>query len=64
MSTFTQKHYVAIAETIRDAMDSTERSVVVASLAERFARRFAADNDKFDRARFLKACGLPEEKGK
>ena len=33
-------------------------------MAEKFAYLYAADNPRFDRARFLKACGLcPAEAG-
>jgi hypothetical protein len=56
----TKKHYEAIAAAIRshavqgtpDWRDCAEK------IAYALAAVFARDNPKFDRARFLKACGL------
>jgi len=36
------------------------RASEVDCVADDLARAFAADNPRFDRARFLKACGLKE----
>ena len=62
----TRKDYVAIAAAISDGalvncatqaevqMQATVRSKIARQLAE----GMAADNPRFDRARFLKACGV------
>jgi hypothetical protein len=60
----TKKDYVAIAAVIQDVRSlpdvqsclvarATTRTMIVA-----FADVFADDNDRFDRLRFLRACGL------
>ena len=49
----TKKHLEALAAILRDA-----RTVSVAT--QRIAEYAAQDNPRFDRARFLKACGLDE----
>lgn len=58
----TRKDYVAFAQLITEASDaennSQEAEAAVRTLARRIADVFAADNSRFDRARFLKACGL------
>jgi hypothetical protein len=56
----TRKDYVAIAAAIkssqRPATSETEQSI--AELAKRLCSVFAADNPRFDRYRFLTACGV------
>jgi hypothetical protein len=47
----TRKHYQAIAEAIRQGTEPI-------ALVELLMNIFEADNPRFDRARFLKACGL------
>lgn len=65
----TRKDYEKIASVIADsgldrmqALCPTEfehgREYVRAQIAENMADEFAADNQNFDRARFLKACGV------
>jgi hypothetical protein len=64
----TQKDYVLIAEVIKraselDAIIEVSRGTEIVSighytLTERFAQMLAADNPRFDRAKFQKACGL------
>ena len=64
----TRKDYKAIAEVIRqntEELDSgAERGMVVKTiqdvpkLAEDLASIMASDNPRFDRIRFLSACGL------
>jgi hypothetical protein len=55
----TKKHYEAIASIIEYyAHDTT----VYNALANRLADYFAQDNPKFDRQRFLKACGIEVDK--
>ena len=56
----TQKHFVAIAETIRlqyECLDDEERAVLRAT-AKNLADVCARFNPNFDRARFLTACGF------
>lgn len=48
---FQRRHYEAIAR----AINTHDLGGFAAS---RFATIFAADNPKFDRSRFLKACGV------
>ena len=50
---FAAKHIKAQLHTCNDCCDHTLRA-----LAESMADDFKADNDRFDRARFLKACGF------
>lgn len=64
---FSQRHYEAIANEIRIARieatplsggtpeDNVEEGV--AWVASRLSSLFASDNPKFDRIRFLEACG-------
>ena len=52
---FQRRHYEAIAATIRDTMIPLLHREFI---ARNFAATFAADNPRFDRARFLKACGI------
>lgn len=63
----TRKDYATIAACIKATMndnDDTEDRVDnavrqhVASLASALAREFAKDNPRFDRPRFLAACGV------
>ncbi len=49
--TFTRQHYVATAMALRT---QKTKGAVVAKMAD----MFAADNPRFDRARFEKACGV------
>jgi hypothetical protein len=62
----TRKDYVAIAQCLSDgalincatqadvAMNTATRS----KISHQLAQKMAADNPRFDRARFLKACGV------
>lgn len=60
----TRKHYEAIAAAIREESDAFPTDLVVRGTLERLASAlggvFAADNPRFDRARFLAACGIGE----
>lgn len=67
-----KRHYEAIAEQLKasasPAWDDTARAVFPTTAKEqwfdivgRIASYFAADNPRFDRARFLRACGMEEE---
>jgi hypothetical protein len=58
----TRKDYVAIAAAIRRIMDSNGRNDVekgaVSDAAHYIADAMRDDNARFDRARFLEACGI------
>lgn len=51
-----KKHYIAMAAAVREIADVIERR----RMAERVAAVCAADNPRFNRARFLAACGVSE----
>jgi hypothetical protein len=63
MPKFQRRHYEVIAEIFAEddrqspLFDSEERL----RLAMKFAQVFTRDNPRFDRARFLFACGVPED---
>lgn len=48
-----RKHFVALAQEISKIQDARERQVA----AEAVANACAEHNDRFDRQRFLQACG-------
>ena len=54
--TMQRKHFELIAETVRDMpnANTTERR----NIAQWFADKLASTNPNFDRARFLRACGV------
>jgi hypothetical protein len=66
----TRKDYVMIAETIRELLADIDREspgmrevlrgerMGVASVARRLADQLRQDNPRFDRTRFIEACGL------
>lgn len=67
----TRKDYQLIAEAIREARSISPGAVVVApstryhddgvdTAARYLASALERDNPRFDRARFLKACGVEE----
>ena len=49
-------HYVAAADLIRGGTEGRDRELV----AEYFSQFFANDNYRFDRSRFMEACGIKE----
>ena len=58
---FTRQHYKAIAAIIRPHLlvsKIREDGAQVADIALELADYFAQDNPRFDRERFLEACGL------
>jgi hypothetical protein len=61
---FQRRHYQAIADAIKAERDSNGAVNGFSSaldshrLADRLVSLFASDNPNFDRARFLKACGV------
>lgn len=52
----TRKHFRAAAELVRELMP--EHRVI---MANQYVKLFASQNPRFDRAKFLKACGLENE---
>jgi hypothetical protein len=58
----TRKDYVLIADTLANLMQDFNNcgddSVSLSLVAEELARALQADNDRFDSARFLTACGV------
>lgn len=60
----TRKDYELLAQAVRDALydpsvqPSTECQRAVRLVACHIADDLADDNDRFDRERFLKACGV------
>ena len=52
----TRKDYVMIAEIVATSWHASQGSK--ADMAYRFAEALGADNPRFDRARFLTACGV------
>lgn len=58
-----KKHYNAIAAAIREEIDSSlprgARDMAAKRIAVRLCETFMADNPRFDRDRFLTACGCP-----
>ncbi len=57
-----KKHYIEIAQAIKasEVPATAETRKSIAELAKRLANVFAADNPRFDRARFIKACGVDD----
>lgn len=51
----TRKDYVAIADIIDGARD---QGLTLEEVAEKLADTMEKDNPRFDRARFLEACGF------
>ena len=57
----TRKDYQAIAEAIKSTLHDNVPAVDIAyTIAANLADVFAADNPRFDRSRFLAACGINE----
>lgn len=57
-----KKHFKAIAAELRAAIELDSNPAAqqaVERVAEGLSNIFARENPRFDRARFLKACGLP-----
>ena len=51
MSSFSRRHYIAVAKIIRDAETKNQ-------IAKDLAKMFSDDNSRFDFQRFFTACGL------
>lgn len=60
----TKKHYEAIAFRLkyRISDEKLTRENMLSLIAESLADYFQTDNAKFDRARFLQACGIKPNK--
>lgn len=50
----TRKHFIAAAQAVSAIPDLRKRR----EMAEHHAKLFAAENPRFDRGRFLSACGV------
>ena len=55
----TRKDYVQTSNILKGFSDEIHPAVFE-DLVEEFAQFFASDNDRFDKARFEKACGIDE----
>lgn len=53
-----RKDYVAIAAALRSALAAGAEERSIAEAARRIADAMAVGNPRFDRARFLAACGV------
>lgn len=54
-SKYTRQHYQDVAETLRDMRADGYDGPTLDELAQRFARAFAQDNDRFQKVRFMEA---------
>jgi hypothetical protein len=54
----TRKDYQLIAEILNYSLDAIIDDMALEALASNFADELALDNPRFDRARFLAACGV------
>ena len=56
----TRKDYVLLAEAIKAAVEATDYPERLGALlaANEISHRLQQDNPRFDRVRFIKACGL------
>lgn len=57
-SKFARRHYQAIADVIKASDRDLFSQSEVLGMALRLADMLQADNPRFDRARFLAACGV------
>ena len=55
----TRKDYVKTSNILKAFSDEIHPHVFE-DLVEEFAQYFASDNDRFDKAKFEKACGIDE----
>ena len=57
LNMLTRKHFVAVAQVLK-AFPHGAPTASQAKLAEAFADMFENENPRFERGRFLKACGV------
>lgn len=55
----TRKDYIKTAEILKGFVDEIHPQVFE-DIVEEFAQFFLSDNDRFDKAKFEKACGVDE----
>jgi len=59
-----KRHFIAIAAAIKGIIaadpDNAVRTATIGSVARALASVFQAENPRFDRDRFLRACGLDQ----
>lgn len=62
--TMQRRHYELIAETIRDTLQHNacgeDQRDMMDTVAHNFCNALASTNPNFNRARFLKACGVED----
>lgn len=56
-ATFEHRHFATVAAIIKD-MDGEDFEGLRGTIARRFADELAGTNPRFDRSRFLRACGV------
>jgi hypothetical protein len=57
MPKYTKQHFEDIAGLIKQIPSISKRKAE----AEKYCKKFKADNEKFNKTKFLNACGLVEE---
>lgn len=59
---FTRQHYKAIAEIIKknNTKEKVSARLVCLDIAYDLQKHFAKDNSRFDRVKFIRACGFEE----
>ena len=65
MPKFAKRHYITVAEIIRSYMDRSDALTLFdaayqQTVASMFANVFEHDNPRFNRERFLSACGVSD----
>lgn len=55
----TRKEYIKVSNILKSFSDEIHPQVFE-DLVEEFAQYFGSDNERFDKARFEKACGIDE----
>ena len=59
-SKFSQQHYVAIADAIKQYNPMGEMNYILRDVVREFDRMFRADNSKYDSDKFLRRCGCQD----
>ena len=62
MPRFAKRHYIVIAEVLREAVSTGQSSLFpeFANTVDTLSHLFARDNPRFSRDRFFDACGIPQ----